>query len=58
MGLQTPIMSSDRARERLGWVPQSSSIDAITDLLDGIAEGSGEATPRLAPITGSPSRDG
>ena len=50
MGLQTPIMSAERARERLEWTPRISSIDAITDLLDGIAEGSGGATPRLEPL--------
>jgi UDP-glucose 4-epimerase len=50
MGLQTPIMSADRARERLEWTPRMSSIDAVIDLLDGIAEGSGEATPRLEPL--------
>jgi UDP-glucose 4-epimerase len=50
MGLQTPIMSADRARERLQWTPRMSSVDAVIELLDGIAEGSGEATPRLEPL--------
>src|SRR3954471_19597038 len=35
MGLQTPIMSTRRAREVLGWAPEMSSIDAVTHLLDG-----------------------
>src|SRR3954469_6922114 len=50
MGLETPTMSTQRARERLGWVPQTSSVEAVTDLLEGIAAGSGEPTPRLEPI--------
>src|SRR4051794_11094012 len=50
MGLQTPIMSTRRAREVLGWAPEMSSIDAVTQLLDGIASGTGEPTPRLEPI--------
>src|SRR4051795_4540486 len=50
MGLETPTMSTQRARERLGWVPQTSSVEAVTELLEGIAAGSGEPTPRLEPI--------
>jgi nucleoside-diphosphate-sugar epimerase len=50
MGLETPIMSTRRARDELGWTPHVSSIDAVTELLEGIAEGTGESTPRLEPI--------
>jgi UDP-glucose 4-epimerase len=50
MGLETPIMSTQRARTLLGWEPQTSSIEAVTQLLEGIASGTGEPTPRLEPL--------
>lgn len=50
MGLQTPIMSTGRARDVLGWTPQRSAIDVVTELLQGIADGAGEPTPRLRPM--------
>lgn len=49
MGLGTPIMSTQRARDELGWAPRTTSIDAVTQLLEGIASDSGVATPRLEP---------
>ncbi|HEX3298667.1 MAG TPA: NAD-dependent epimerase/dehydratase family protein [Actinomycetota bacterium] len=49
MGLATPIMSTQRARDELGWAPRMTSIEAVTQLLEGIATDSGEETPRLEP---------
>ena len=48
MGLSVPVMDTRRAREELGWEPTHSSIDAILELLDGLREQAGEATPPLA----------
>lgn len=58
MGLETPIMSTQRARTLLDWEPLTSSMDAVTELLDGIATGTGEPTPRLEPLRSSPDRVG
>jgi nucleoside-diphosphate-sugar epimerase len=42
-------MDTSRAHEELGWEPRHSSIDAIRELLTGIAEAEGEPTPPLEP---------
>ena len=47
MATQTPIMDTTRARHELGWVPTISATDALTELLDGIGDGAGFATPAL-----------
>jgi nucleoside-diphosphate-sugar epimerase len=47
MGLAVPIMDTTRAREELGWEPRRSSLDAIRDVLTGMAEAEGEPTPPL-----------
>jgi nucleoside-diphosphate-sugar epimerase len=47
MGLSVPIMDTTRAREILGWQPRHSSVEAITDVLCGIADAAGEPTPPL-----------
>ena len=47
MGLGVPIMDTTRAREELGWEPRHSSLQAIRDVLSGIADAEGEPTPPL-----------
>lgn len=47
MGLSVPIMDTTRAREELGWEPRHSSVEAIRDVLSGIADADGEPTPPL-----------
>ena len=49
MGLSVPLMSIDRARRELGWEPLASSLDAVREVLTGIAEAKGEPTARLQP---------
>jgi UDP-glucose 4-epimerase len=49
MGLSVPIMDTSRAREELGWEPRHSSVEAIRDVLSGIADADGEPTPPLEP---------
>jgi nucleoside-diphosphate-sugar epimerase len=47
MGRSVPLMDTTRAREELGWKPRRSSLEAIRDVLSGIAEAEGESTPPL-----------
>jgi ferritin-like metal-binding protein YciE/nucleoside-diphosphate-sugar epimerase len=47
MALDVPLMSSDRAREELGWEPRHSGVEALEELLEGLREGHGAATPPL-----------
>ncbi len=49
MGLGTPVMSSARARRELGWAPRRSGLDALLELLEGIARSRGWPTPPLRP---------
>jgi UDP-glucose 4-epimerase len=46
---ECPLMSTERAERLLGWRPERSSIEALTELLDGISKGAGLGTPPLAP---------
>jgi UDP-glucose 4-epimerase len=56
MGFESPLMDSSRARKELDWVPQRSSKQALFDLLEGLREGSGDATPVLHADAGGPAR--
>lgn len=56
MALAVPIMDVRRAREELGWTPEHSSEEALTELLEGIRDGAGIDTPPLAPSTSGPLR--
>jgi UDP-glucose 4-epimerase len=47
MALNVPMMSSDRAREELGWEPRCSGVEALEELLEGMRAGHGGATPPL-----------
>jgi UDP-glucose 4-epimerase len=58
MALGVPLMSAERAHDVLGWEPRWSAEDALLDLLEGLREGRGLATPPLAPETGGPLRLG
>lgn len=49
MALNVPLMSSDRAREELGWEPRHSGVEALEELLEGMREGQGAETPPLEP---------
>ncbi|HKU57896.1 MAG TPA: hypothetical protein VJP41_12865, partial [Gaiellaceae bacterium] len=49
MGLSVPIMDTSRARDELGWEPRRSSVEAIREVLSGIARADGEPTPPLEP---------
>jgi nucleoside-diphosphate-sugar epimerase len=54
LALETPLIDSSRIRAELGWRPRYSALQAIEELLDGIADGAGGATPPL--LGDSPAR--
>lgn len=56
MALSVPVMDSGRARRELGWEPRRTSVEALRELLAGMAEGAGADTPPLSPRTGGPAR--
>jgi ferritin-like metal-binding protein YciE/nucleoside-diphosphate-sugar epimerase len=47
MARNVPLMSSQRARETLGWEPRRTSVEALEELMGGMREGQGAATPPL-----------
>jgi UDP-glucose 4-epimerase len=47
MALNVPLMSSERAREELGWEPRHSGVEALEELLEGLRGGHGAKTPPL-----------
>jgi nucleoside-diphosphate-sugar epimerase len=42
-------MDATRAHDELGWEPRHSSVEAIREVLAGIADAEGEPTPPLEP---------
>ena len=56
LALNLPVMDWSRARDELGWTPRYSAIEALEDMLKGLREGAGLATPPLSPRTGGPAR--
>ena len=51
MALGVPLMSTERARSELGWLPQHSSLQAIAELVEGIRTGADDQTAPLARST-------
>lgn len=56
MAVHSPLMSTERAREELGWKPRHSSQEAIREVIEGMAARDGERTPPLDPGAGGPFR--
>ena len=56
MGLHSPLMSTARAATELGWTPRRTATDTFVELLNGLAAGSGRATPPLDPATSGKGR--
>jgi UDP-glucose 4-epimerase len=46
-----PLMDAARAHSELGWAPQWTATSALLDLLGGLRDGAGLATPPLLPST-------
>jgi UDP-glucose 4-epimerase len=49
MALSVPLMDTARAHEELGWHPKRGADEALLELLHGIRDSAGLATPPLAP---------
>ncbi|MET1065180.1 MAG: NAD-dependent epimerase/dehydratase family protein [Arthrobacter sp.] len=50
MAAGAPIMDTGRAHEVLGWTPRRSSLESLTEMLDGLGAGMGQpGSPPLAP---------
>jgi len=49
MGMQVPLMDNARAKRELGWQPQFTAAEALAELLEGMIEGHGMASPPLQP---------
>jgi hypothetical protein len=56
MALGVPLMSTERAREKLHWSPQHSSLEAIGELISGMRDGAQDQTAPLARATSGPGR--
>jgi nucleoside-diphosphate-sugar epimerase len=56
LALALPVLNTRRAREELGWVPAHTSLDALSEFLQGLREGAGMETPPLDPRSGGPLR--
>jgi UDP-glucose 4-epimerase len=52
LGMGVPAMDTNKARGELGWQPRTSADDALRELLEGLADGAGGATPPLAAQAG------
>jgi nucleoside-diphosphate-sugar epimerase len=49
LATKLPLMSTERAERVLGWRPHVSALDALAELLDGLARGTGAPAPALRP---------
>jgi nucleoside-diphosphate-sugar epimerase len=49
LGREVPVMSTARARAELDWRPRVPAPEAITELVRGIGDGAGAASPAMAP---------
>jgi nucleoside-diphosphate-sugar epimerase len=51
LALETPLLDTTRARNELRWIPRHSATEALLELLEGMRNGIGLATPPLSPKT-------
>jgi nucleoside-diphosphate-sugar epimerase len=58
MGMAAPVMSTRRIRAELGWSPVHAADAALLELLEGLRDRAGVATPPLDPSAGGPLRTG
>jgi UDP-glucose 4-epimerase len=54
--MRIPMMSTDRARDELGWQPQHTGREALEAFLDGVRQGAGSRMPALDPDSSGPLR--
>jgi nucleoside-diphosphate-sugar epimerase len=51
MGLSVPMLDASRAGRELGWTPRHTAVEAVAELLEGLSQTVGDATPPLARST-------
>ncbi|MDO9353777.1 MAG: NAD-dependent epimerase/dehydratase family protein [Solirubrobacteraceae bacterium] len=56
VGLNVPLMKTDRAREELGWSPVHDSGETLLELMEGLRANAGGPTPVLDAEAGGPLR--
>jgi UDP-glucose 4-epimerase len=56
MGMAVPLMDTGRIRRELGWAPRHAADDALLELMGGLRDSAGAATPPLEPHGGGPLR--
>lgn len=49
MGARAPLMDCSRARTELGWLPRHDAVEALRELVDGLAAGAGTSSRVLRP---------
>ena len=52
MAAAAPVMDTTRARDQLGWSPRRSALDTVAEVVAGMADGAGTASPPLRPRGG------
>jgi nucleoside-diphosphate-sugar epimerase len=52
MGLAVPVMDCSRIRDELGWAPRWTAGEALLELMRGMRDSAGAATPPLDPHAG------
>ena len=57
LAFAVPLMDTSRARRELGWEPRRTSVEALTELLDGLRDGADFPTPPLSAQTTAPLRE-
>jgi nucleoside-diphosphate-sugar epimerase len=58
LALRSPLLSSRRAEELLGWRPATDPVTALRDLMAGMATRAGTSSPPLSPDPALPGRTG
>ncbi|WP_188754663.1 NAD-dependent epimerase/dehydratase family protein [Microbacterium album] len=51
MAMSVPVMSTERARHELGWAPRHDAHATLREMLQGMADGAGTASPPMRPRT-------
>jgi nucleoside-diphosphate-sugar epimerase len=58
LALAAPLLSTRRAESELGWRPRVDAVSALRELLAGMADDAGTASPPLSPDPARPGRTG
>jgi nucleoside-diphosphate-sugar epimerase len=56
LALRCPLLSSDRVRNELGWQPKVDAVDALAELVQGMADRAGDLTHPLRSRPGATAR--